>query len=159
MLTWRVKLVEKTLTILFFPNGTIQCVGNSSDSDVELLRKELNKVLHHHLPEWKVKSMTVFYILDKPYSFHGLFSNKNVTYEIELFPAVQMNFWKNIHVHAFHNGKLIITGITNLCQVPEVVHDVVAYLNSNNKQIERLLLLSHFPQNEKEKKNGFKNNF
>ena len=134
MLTWRVQK-EKALTLLFFPNGTIQCVGNSCDSDVQQMHIELCKVLNCEVPEWEVKSMTVLCILNNSCDFRYLSSNKNVTYEIELFPAVQMNFWKNIHVHAFHNGKLIITGITNVDEVMNVVNDVIAYLNSINKGI------------------------
>ena len=137
MLTWRVKVKEKSLTILFFPNGTIQCVGNSDESDVENLHVKLCKVLHiDFLPPWKVKSMTVLCSLCESYDLRFLASNKSVTYEVELFPAAQFALWKHIHVHAFHNGKLIITGITTVRQVYKVVNDVVEYLNSNYKKFE-----------------------
>lgn len=135
MLTWRVRIKDKSLTILFFPNGTIQCVGNSTESDVQILHMELCKVLAVNLPVWTVKSMTVLCVSNEPCDFRHLSSNKSVTYEIELFPAAQFALWQNIHVHAFHNGKFIITGITSLCEVPKIVNHVVHYLKSNNKLI------------------------
>lgn len=133
MLTWRVKKKEKVLTLLFFPNGTIQCVGNSSDMDTTELHHELCEVLECNLPLWEVKSMTVLCILNTSYDFNSLFSNQNVTYEVELFPAVQMSFWQNVHVHAFHNGKLVITGITSPSYIPRIVMDVYNFFNLKKK--------------------------
>ena len=133
MLTWRVKKKEKSLTILFFPNGTIQCVGNSSDEALQDVHSDLSLVLQSVPSSWEVKSMTVLCILKSSCDFRNLHSNKNVTYEIELFPAVQMSFWQSIHVHVFHNGKLVITGIRNLCSIPKIVNEVFTYLNLNMK--------------------------
>ena len=120
------------MTILFFPNGTIQCVGNSSDTDAEQVHAELCEVLHLKLPMWEVKSITVVCILNRTCDFRRLCSNQNVTYEVELFPAAQMSLWRNVHVHLFHNGKMIITGITDVSQVSLVVNDVVTYFNKLN---------------------------
>ena len=132
MLTWRVQKKEKSLTILFFPNGTIQCVGNTCDDDVRYMHMELCDVLQLQLPDWEMKSMTVLCMLNKTCNFRHLSSNKHVTYEVEIFPAAQMTFWHNVHVHVFHNGKMIITGIKDISHVSNIVHDVLDYLNKQN---------------------------
>ena len=133
MLTWRVKRKEKLLTVLFFPNGTIQCVGNSNEMDSLQVHGDLCELLQYDLPLWKVKSMTALCILNRACDLRLLHSNKYMCYEIELFPAVQFSLWKNVHVHAFHNGKLIITGITCLSVVPEIVDEVVSHVKLTDK--------------------------
>ena len=128
MLTWRMLKKGKLLSILFFPNGTIQCVGCCDDSAISDIHSKLEAILNQRLPSWSVLTMTVLCELKHSYDFRLLSSSKSITYEVELFPAAQMTLWSPYHVHVFHNGKLVITGIKDISCVPTIVNDIKNYL-------------------------------
>ena len=112
------------MTILFFPNGTVQCVGQCDDNVLDSVHSILESVLQQHLPKWQVRTMTVLCELKHTFDFRHLTSSSKVTYEVELFPAAQLTLWKTYHVHVFHNGKMIITGLKDLSCLPQIVEDV-----------------------------------
>jgi len=112
------------VTILFFPNGTIQCVGGFTDGDLPYLHSTLENLLSDSLSEWEVKTMTVLCELNYHYDFRKVTSSNNLTYEVELFPAAQMTNWHPYHVHVFHNGKIVITGIKDINDVPPILCDL-----------------------------------
>ncbi len=60
---------------------------------------------------WKVTTMTVVCYLTYEFDFRNLKSDKDIIYEVELFPAAQIKRWLLVHVHAFHNGILVVTGL------------------------------------------------
>ena len=120
---------RKPLSILFFPNGTIQCVGQCGDEETTAAHSALENLLSQTLPPWEIRTMTVLCELNGKLNFKNLTSSSYVTYEIELFPAAQMTVWSPYHVHVFHNGKLIITGIKDISCVYTIVCDLKRYLN------------------------------
>lgn len=130
MLTWRMLKKEKLLSILFFPNGTIQCVGSCGDDETNQVLQQLQSIINVQLPPWTTRTMTVLYDLNMNCDFRRLTSSANVTYEVELFPAAQVNFLKPYHVHVFHNGKVIITGIRSLECVSDIINRIVHFLQS-----------------------------
>jgi len=115
------------MTVLFFPNGTVQCVGCFDDCDLNYLHSVLEILLRDKLPNWKVKTMTVLCELNYRYDFRKVSSTSNLTYEVELFPAAQMTNWHPYHVHVFHNGKVVITGIKDLKVVSQIISDLKNY--------------------------------
>ena len=123
---------EKLLTILFFPNGTIQCIGSCDDASTTEVHSILQELLNQHLPEWKVQTMTVLCELNFSYNFKNLTSSKEVTYEIDLFPAAQMTLCSPYHIHVFHNGKVIITGIKDISCVPNILSDIKRHIRVSN---------------------------
>ena len=129
MLTWRRLKKEKLLTILFFPNGTIQCVGSCEDNLTSEVHSDLENLLGHRLAAWSVRTMTVLCDLQTKFDFRKLNSSKLVTYEIDLFPAAQVTAWSPYHVHIFHNGKIIITGVKDLSCVADILKDIKRYMS------------------------------
>lgn len=116
------------MTILFFPNGTIQCVGSCNDEDVNHMHSVLEDLLKTSLPKWDVKTMTVLCEFKHRYDFRNVSSSAHVTYEVEIFPAAQMTIWNPYHVHVFHNGKIVITGIKDMSTVQTIIGDLKNYV-------------------------------
>ena len=122
----------KLLSILFFPNGTIQCVGSCDDGATADIHLRLEIILNQSLPPWTILTMTVLCDLKHSYDFRQLSSSSDITYEVELFPAAQMTNWSPYHVHVFHNGKIVITGVKDLDCVPSIVSDIKRYLTAKH---------------------------
>lgn len=61
-------------------------------------------------------------------------SDKNVFYETELFPALLMRNWAPVHVHVFHNGKVLLTGVKTLSHAHHILHELKHELNSLEPQ-------------------------
>lgn len=115
--------MEKT-TILIFPNGTIQSIGQGSDCQLEMVHSILCDIFQETLPNWKLTTMTLVCTLKYEFDFRNLSSNDVIQYEPELFPAAQIKLWHPIHVHAFHNGRLVLTGV----KVFEVLSEIIPRL-------------------------------
>ena len=75
-----------------------------------------------------MKNMVVSVKLAKKYPLHNLPSNKDITYDCELFPAALIQRWHPAHVSLFHTGSAIITGIQSLEQANQIIVDVDKYL-------------------------------
>ena len=48
--------------------------------------------------------------------------------ELELFPALQMKMWRNVHINLFASGKCVITGIKRRLDAYEVINDLYTYI-------------------------------
>ena len=68
--------------------------------------------------------MAVLCELHYHYDFRKVTSSHNLIYEVELFPAAQLTNWHPYHVHVFHNGKIVITGIKDISDVPPLICDL-----------------------------------
>lgn len=128
MLTWRMLKKEKLLTILFFPNGTIQCIGSCEDELTTKVHEYLQNLLNQNLPPWDVRTMTVLCEVNFPCNLRNITSSKEITYEIDLFPAAQMTICSPYHIHVFHNGKVVITGIKDMSCIPKIMNDIKCHL-------------------------------
>jgi len=60
-------------------------------------------------------------------------SNSQIMYEAELFPAALIQKWKPVHIAVFHNGKVIFTGLKSLVQFHSIFSELKLYLHSNLK--------------------------
>ena len=56
------------------------------------------------------------------------YSNHELSYEPELFPAMLINRWLPVHVAIFHSGKVIMTGLKSETQVCPMLDTVTDYL-------------------------------
>ena len=56
-------------------------------------------------------------------------SNRDLSYEVELFPAALIRKWHPMHVAVFHNGKIIVTGVKDINVVNDIYESVCNYLS------------------------------
>lgn len=57
-------------------------------------------------------------------------SNSCLTFEPEIFPALLIDFLHPIHVAAFHNGKVILTGLKSESHIPIVIEKLIHFLSA-----------------------------
>ena len=128
MISWKLR---NNKTILLFPNGTIQLLGQLTDKQITSCQLLLQKLLKRNsLSEPQVKTMTVVCNLKRTFSFTNLSStNQHFFYEPELFPALQITKWQPMHVTLFHTGKVVFTGVKNIDDVYPVI-DSLRSLNT-----------------------------
>lgn len=62
---------------------------------------------------------------------HITSSNGVMSYESELFPAALITKWKPAHVAAFHNGKVILTGVTSIEHANNIANMLIDYLRNH----------------------------
>ena len=127
---WYCQHLSRRITILFFPNRTIQFLGSITDNDVFHLYGHCCYLFKQRLPYPRVKTMTIVYPLMKRRlnNLHHVFnqSHAQCIYETELFPGVQLTYWSPLHVILFHTGKVTISGVKSFCQVDTIIHDLMA---------------------------------
>ena len=124
---WNCHHVQQSVTMLFFPNRTIQFLGALSDNAIYQLYLHCVALLQRHVPFPCLKTMTIVYPLHGYITnFHTLFhsSNTHCVYETEIFPGAQLTYWSPLHVVLFHTGKVTISGVKSLCQVDAIIHDL-----------------------------------
>ena len=128
MLMWKWSCHHvRRVTILFFPNRTLQFLGAVTDNDVYHLYHHC-RFLFHHVPFPRLKTMTVVYpLLGHISNFHTIFnsSHTHCVYETDLFPGAQLTYWAPLHVVLFHTGNVTISGVKSLCQVDVIIHDLL----------------------------------
>ena len=59
-------------------------------------------------------------------------SDANLFHEIELFPAALIRKWYPMHIAAFHNGKVIVTGLKSVKQFYDVMSVLITFLESTH---------------------------
>ena len=57
------------------------------------------------------------------------YSNQDVTYEVELFPAALIRKWSPAHVALFHNGKMIVTGVRHVDVLKEIFDYTLSFIS------------------------------
>ena len=67
-------------------------------------------------------------------NFQSSFANSDrAFYEAELFPALQIEAWRPIHVSVFSTGKCIITGVNDLdWQLPRLLINLLLFLQRHH---------------------------
>ena len=124
------------VTILFFPNRTIQFIGSClTYNNVYNLYQHIQQLFSTFTPSFSIpfpclKTMTIVYPLNDFKNFTSLrnifnASNNQCVYETELFPGAQLSYWSPLHVVLFHTGSVTITGVQSFCQVDAVIHDLL----------------------------------
>lgn len=76
-----------------------------------------------------MKNMVVSAKLTLTHSLNKIPSNKDISYNIELFPAALIHRWRPAHVALFHNGSAIITGIKSLEQAEKIICELNTYVH------------------------------
>ena len=126
---WNCHHVQRCVTILFFPNRTIQFLGALTDNTIyQLYLHCVSLVRRRDLPFPRLKTMTIVYPLHgRIANFHTLFhtSNTHCVYETDIFPGAQLTYWSPLHVILFHTGTVTISGVKSFCQVGAIIHDLL----------------------------------
>lgn len=125
---------QQHVTILFFPNRTIQFIGSYlTNNNVYTLYQHIQQLFSTSspfsflIPFPCLKTMTVVYQLHQSINLCNIFtaSNSYCTYETELFPGAQLSFWSPLHVILFHTGSVTISGVQSFSQIDTIIHDLM----------------------------------
>ena len=124
---WNCLHLKRRVTILFFPNRTIQFIGSLTDNAVYHLYCHCQQLFPCRLSFPHLKTMTVVYPLLDGINMTSLSSsNQHCVYEKDLFPGAQLTFWLPLHVILFHTGKITISGVKSFYQVDMIVNDLLS---------------------------------
>ena len=97
-----------------FRNGTVQILGDVSDELARIMCHEFEEKTCERLPPMTISNLVMSARLtspDHPCLTRFRYSDANVFYETEIFPAALIRTWRPIHVALFHNGHVILTGV------------------------------------------------
>ena len=125
---WNCHHLQRRVTILFFPNRSIQFLGVVTEDVIYHLYCHCTTLFQQHLPFPRLKTMTVVYCFNGSIvNFHTLFnsSHAHCVYETDLFPGAQLTYWTPLHVVLFHTGKMTISGVKSFSQVDAIVNDLL----------------------------------
>ena len=122
--------------VQLFRKGTIQIFGAISHSDALSMRSELLtklKMENSQMTELTIANMVISVQLCQKICLQNvLSSNSDVQYESEIFPAALISKWEPAHVAAFHNGKVIITGVKSLQSAETIIDYLIEYLQEHS---------------------------
>ena len=116
MLVMTMKVNHRNLQL--FRGGKIQILGPIANQEAESMRREITARLRRvpKMENCQVTSLTITNMvaslqLPSVINLQNIsHSNRDVSYEVELFPAALIRKWHPVHVALFHNGKMIVTG-------------------------------------------------
>lgn len=134
-------LTEKRRRVQFFSSGTIQIMGNNYKKE-EILQ-EVYTLVCRLLSEIayptatvtvtppKVTNIVVKFDLKHNYKFRDCVSNKNFSYEPEIFPAALISYWRPSHITLFANGRGMITGIKTELQAQKIISSIDDFFSAH----------------------------
>lgn len=76
----------------------------------------------------KVTNIVINFDTHCPYNFRKFISNRNFSYEAELFPAALISYWRPAHVTLFSNGRGMVTGIRSEVEARKIISEIDAVL-------------------------------
>ena len=138
MLLMRMKTNGRNLQI--FRGGKVQILGHISDEEAEEMRREfitrlkkLKKMENCRVTNLTLANLVVNLQLPSKINLKNIsHSNRDLSYEVELFPAALIRKWHPAHVAVFHNGKMIVTGIKSLNVVNDIYDSVQTFCSENH---------------------------
>ena len=126
MLSWK----SEHGRVQFFPNGSIQLIGNISDSQAMKLYKIIRQLVEMEVSMPSIKNIVLRVKLSKRQTLSTIPSNKDITYNSELFPAALITRWHPAHVSVFQSGEAIVTGVKSKEQASNIISDVDNFLDN-----------------------------
>ena len=138
MLVMRMKTNGRNLQI--FRGGKVQILGHVSDEEAEEMRREfvtrlkkLKKMENCQVTNLTLVNLVVSLQLPSNINLKNIsHSNRDLSYEVELFPAALIRKWHPAHVAVFHNGKMIVTGIKSLNVVNDIYNSVKTFCSEKH---------------------------
>ena len=123
-----------------FRGGKVQILGRVSDADAESMRLECIATLRKisAMRQAQVTTMTVSNLVISVQLKKALRLRKNALtdcdffHETELFPAALIRKWHPVHIAAFHNGRIIFTGLKSLEELNSMLPTLISYLEARD---------------------------
>ena len=132
--------MKNSRNLQLFPSGVIQVMGNHSHSEALSMCYEIINHLRKIYPQVRMKMLTLKNLvvsaqLKANIPLHRVkSSSSNLSYEVELFPAMLIRRFYPVHIAVFHTGRCILTGLKSIQQANDIVDSLQELLLS-----ERLL--------------------
>ena len=117
--------------IQLFRKGTLQILGRLSNSEAEVMRQDMIRLLPHPISPLQTRNIVASAQLKNPLPLPS-FSNADISMEAELFPAALIRKWHPAHVALFHNGKVIITGVKCMTDFHTTLTQLLDFLQNKN---------------------------
>lgn len=126
--------------VQLFRGGGIQVLGAMTDYEAEKMCQECLWKLKRdcqmencQMSNLTLVNMVVHVHLNKHIGLAKIVSsNSKLSYECEIFPAALCTEWHPAHVAAFHNGKVIITGVKSVDSAWTIVNSLIFYLDKKS---------------------------
>lgn len=123
-----------------FRGGKVQILGGVSDREAENMRlafmkklRQINTMRHSQVTKLAVSNLVISVQLKKAVCLRKIvLTNANFFYETELFPAALIRKWYPVHVAAFHNGRIILTGLKSVTDFYNVMTALTSFLETSH---------------------------
>lgn len=137
MLVMRMKSNGRNLQL--FRGGKVQILGPIVKKEAEKMRREFILRLRRvtlmtkcQVTALTITNMVVSLQLPSVINLRNiLYSNRDLSYEVELFPAALIRKWYPIHVALFHNGKMIVTGVKDVNLLNDIFNSTLKFVSDN----------------------------
>ena len=104
-------------TVIFFRTGKFRVMGLLNYSKAKDI---IQTLVPHFLSGLELQTETVkFKVPPVHYNFHRRY-DEQILFEPEIFPAIHLKQWKDVHVNLFHSGQVIVLGKHALERAHEV---------------------------------------
>ena len=104
--------LQALIATCVFHKGTIQILEGVPDDIVNTMCREFESRTKLKLPPMTISNLVLSARLKKkPCLLKIRHCDAHVFYDVELFPAALITYWKPAHVPLFHNGHIVVTAI------------------------------------------------
>ena len=125
MLTWKSEYGR----VQFFPNGTIQLMGNIDESRAMRIHSIVRDLVEMEVTPPSIRNLVLRVKLSKRQTLTTIPSNSDITYNSELFPAALISRWLPAHVSVFRTGEAIVTGVKSMDEAHRIIADVDEFMD------------------------------
>lgn len=123
-----------------FRGGKVQILGRVSDAEAENMRlnfmmklRRIEKMRHSQVTKMTISNLVISVRLKKALSLHKInLTDANFFHEYEIFPATLIRLWHPVHIAAFQNGRVILTGIKSVEHFYEIMFSLTSFLETSN---------------------------
>jgi TATA-box binding protein (TBP) (component of TFIID and TFIIIB) len=126
--------------VQLFRGGKVQILGPIAQKEAETMRREIilrlrrvEKMRMCQVTALSITNMVASLQLPSVINLRNIpYSNRDLSYEVELFPAALIRKWHPIHVALFHNGKMIVTGVKEVAVLKTIFKRALKFVSENH---------------------------
>lgn len=123
-----------------FRGGKVQILGRVSDAEAENMRlnfmtkiRQIETMRHSQVTKMTISNLVISARLKKALRLQKInSSDANFFHEYEIFPATLIRLWRPVHIAAFQNGRVILTGLKSMEHFHEIMYSLTAFLENSN---------------------------
>lgn len=138
MLVMRMRTNRRNVQL--FRGGKVQILGPITQKEAENMRREIILRLRRvdtmrmcQVSPLTITNMVASLQLPSAINLRNIpYSNRDLSYEVELFPAALIRKWHPIHVALFHNGKMIVTGVKEVAVLKAIFNRALKFVSENH---------------------------